>query len=70
MVTKAFLYIAQDFLLKIAQVLPFFRIGFHNFRVLVFKEINFNFTITLLGAESSSSCVRWFDRSCRIVLFP
>ena len=68
MVTKAFLYIAQDFLLKIAQVLPFFRIGFHNFRVLVFKEINF--TITLLGAESSSSCVRWFDRSCRIVLFP
>ena len=53
MVTKAFLHIAQDFLLKIAQVLPFFRIGFHNFRVLVFKEINF--TITLLGAESSSS---------------
>ena len=68
MVTKAFLHIAQDFLLKIAQVLPFFRIGFHNFRVLVFKEINF--TITLLGAESSSSCVRWFDRSCRIVLLP
>ena len=53
MVAKAFLHIAQDFLLKIAQVSPFFRFGFHNLRVLVFKGVYF--TITLLGAESSSS---------------